>query len=117
MIASGSGTPEDIHYEPRDTKVHFPEDDAFDHNQLRDQSHNSNLVRGASTRTKAQSLYSERPLTYIDEDFNYHSNKPRSPQDDPETPLVYEAADMGRSKNFQDLGKISNRLLGIACPD
>lgn len=44
--------------------------------------------------------------TYVDEDFNYYPTKPLPVIDEnQEAPLVPNAADVGRSGNYQDLGE------------
>lgn len=45
-------------------------------------------------------------LTYVDEDYNYYPSKPLPAIDDKQdAPLVQNAADVGRSGSYQDLGK------------
>ena len=44
--------------------------------------------------------------TYVDEDFNYYPSKPLPTiNENQEAPLVHNAADVGRSGNYQDLGE------------
>ncbi len=73
--------------------------EAFDHTKL-DEKEQPNLVRGVSTRTKGSYADSKR-YTYVDEDYNLYKH----PQQESQDSLVHNAADVGRSGNYQDLGE------------
>jgi hypothetical protein len=62
------------------------------------------VQRGQSMRSVRSGETGNR-LTYIDEDFNYYSNRPARDANATETQdsLVRNAADVGRSGNFQDM--------------
>ncbi len=80
----------------------LPEDDAFDPTKLGD----SNLVRGASMRSRNTSPYpgDTKHGAYTDDYYNH-------PQDESESSLVRNAADVGRSgKNYEDLGMLFDLL-------
>ncbi|KAK0506343.1 hypothetical protein EDD18DRAFT_1122984 [Armillaria luteobubalina] len=72
-------------------------DETFDHTKL-DEKEQPNLVRGVSTRSKGSYADSKR-YTYVDEDYNLY----RHPQQESQDSLVHNAADIGRSGNYQDL--------------
>lgn len=86
-----------------------PEDDAFDHRSL---SQNTGLVRGASTRSKSPYPDDKHASAYGDDDYyganavggGYAYHQPQDPSD-PEVSLVKNAAQPGTSgNNYQDLG-------------
>ncbi|KIY62902.1 rhomboid-domain-containing protein [Cylindrobasidium torrendii FP15055 ss-10] len=81
-----------------------PEDDAFDHRSL---SQNTGLVRGASTRSKSPYPDDKRASGYGDDDYyggnaGYSYHQPQDPSD-PEVSLMKNAAQPGTSGNYQDL--------------
>lgn len=65
----------------------------------------SSLTRDPSQKSHAPSTFTTgtRPLTYIDEDFNYYPGKPGKVSEEPSPPLVHDAA-AARGSTFQDLG-------------
>lgn len=59
-------------------------------------------------------------LTYIDEDFNYYSNRQRPVNDRSGDSLIYNAADMGRegsNRSIQDLGRYWSSCVAAECHD
>lgn len=49
---------------------------------------------------------STKAMSYVDEDYNHYPSKPLPAIDDrQDAPLVYNAADVGRSGGYQDLGE------------
>jgi len=47
-----------------------------------------------------------KQLPYVDEDFNRLPNSQKNLEDSQYAPLVHNAADIGRSSNYHDLGRI-----------
>jgi hypothetical protein len=83
-------------------RVEQPEDDGFDPTRLGERSQ-THLLRGPSGKSNATTAR----FTYIDEDFNYYPSRPHQPHGETQdVSLVHNAADVGRSSNYQDLGTV-----------